>query len=135
MMQSLQTQLDRWRIIIHNRSASEILVVEEANALRLPEVLIPQNQRVAWHLNNEVRRNWNLRVISIIPVETGASSHGDDFVDYHLAELVPTSTLFPPGMQWANTSSLARGRLLDSKDRNALCAFLRVVSSSAIKST
>lgn len=135
MTQSQPTHLDRWRIIIPTRSGSEILLVEKANSLRLPEVQIPKHQRVAWHLNNEVRRNWNLRVISIVPVETGASSNGDDFVDYHVAELAPTSTLLPPGMRWASTSLLAQDRLLDPKDRNALCAFLHGVSSTAQKST
>jgi hypothetical protein len=133
MTQSPQTQLDRWRIIIPNRSVSEILVIEEATGLRLPEVNIPKNQRVAWHLNHKIKGNWNLGVISIVPVETSASSNGDVLVDYHVAELVPTNTLVPRGMRWASTSSLAQDRLPDVQDRTALCAFLNSVSSSENK--
>jgi hypothetical protein len=135
MTQPHQPQTDRWRIIIPNRSASEILVLEEPNKLCLPEVNIPRHQRVAWHLNAEVKRTWNLDVISIDPVEISASLNGGAEVAYHIAELLPRSTSLPRGLRWASIAALTPELLADTEDNDALRTFLDGLRSSANKHT
>ncbi len=135
MPQPHPTQTDRWRVIIPNKSASEIVIFEESNNLSLPEVNIPQHQRVAWHLNAEVRRNWNLDVISIIPVETSASLNGDAVVQYHVVEPLTANAPLPRGLRWMSISALTPELFPDAEDHNALRAFLATLSSSANKDT
>jgi hypothetical protein len=135
MPQPHPTLTDRWRVIIPNSSASEILILEEPNKLSLPEVNIPQHQRVAWHLNAEVRRNWNLDVISIVPVETSDSLSGDAVVQYHVVEPLTPNAAPPRGLRWTSISALTPKSLPDAEDHHALRAFLAILSSSTNKDT
>src|SRR5437868_2793592 len=105
--------MDRWRIVIPGRNASEILVLANRRKFILPEVLVPRDQRLAWHLNEQMKRNWQLPVLSVLPIHTGPNARAQDSTNYHLAELNSPKAALPSGMQWANLASLTRRMFQD----------------------
>src|ERR1700752_1667695 len=98
--------MDRWRIVVPGRTASEVLVHASHGAFLLPEVLVPRNQRLAWHLNEQVRLNWRLPSLSIVPINSKTKTGEANLAQYHVAELIFPIAALPPGLNWANSASL-----------------------------
>ena len=119
MLHSDYTNTDHWRILIPGRSASEILVLANGRNFILPEVVVPRDQRLAWHLNEQIKRNWQLPVLSVVPIRTGPNHRGKDSTNYHLAELMSPKAALPPGMNWANLASLTKEMFQDPEDFDA----------------
>jgi Phosphotransferase enzyme family len=133
MPDPIHTPFDRWRVLIPRRHASEVLVLAEQATCHLPEVRVPQNQRLAWHLNAALKHCWQLDVVSIPPVDIGPHSREDGAVRYHVAELLRANAPLPGGMQWASVSSLTPQSLPMPGDFSALRAFLKEISDPASK--
>jgi hypothetical protein len=133
MPDTLHTQLDRWRIIVANSCASEVLVLNGQDGFTLPEVRVSANQRVAWNLNAELKRNWNLDVVSITPVELESASTIDGLVQYHVAELLCADAPLPNGMGLRSVSSLTPELFANASDAEALRTFCDGLSISTSK--
>jgi hypothetical protein len=127
---SHHTHMDRWRIVIPGHNASEILVLADKGAFVLPEVLVPRNQRLAWHLNEEIKRNWQLPILSIVPVNNNANTGESESAQYHVAEIVPPGEILPPGTSWVNFALLAPETFRDAADFDAVRTFFNPLSSA-----
>ena len=124
MPDSKHTRVDRWRMVILASKPSELLVLANQHQFALPEVLVPRDQRLAWHLNKQVKRLWQLSILSIVPINTTPTGEETGSTQYHLAELVPSDSPLPPGMCCVDLSSLRPNAFRDSGDFDALAAFL-----------
>lgn len=122
------TQRDRWRVIITKPGASEIIVVPHGAACDLPEVRVPQNQRLGRKLNAELKRDWKIDVISIVPSKL--RSKAGDSVRYHLAEPIPADAPLPSGTRWAAVASLTPQSFLIDEDFYAVRGFVEELSAS-----
>jgi hypothetical protein len=121
-------QRDRWRVILTKPGASEIMVVPHGAACDLPEVRVPQNQRVARNLNAELKRDWKIDAISIVPAKR--RSKAADSVRYHLAEPIRADAPLPRGLRWTAVASLTPHSFLIAEDFNVLRSFLQELSAS-----
>ena len=124
MPDSKHMRMDRWRMVILTSKSSELLVLENQHQFALPEVLVPRDQRLAWHLNKQVKRLWQLSILSIVPINTTPTAEETDSTQYHIAELVPSESPLPSGMCCVDASSLKPDAFRDSGDFDALSAFL-----------
>jgi hypothetical protein len=122
-------QRDRWRVIITKPGASEIIVVPHGAACDLPEVRVPQNQRLARNLNAELKRAWKIDVISIVPAKL-RSKAGNAAVRYHLAEPIPGDVPPPSGTRWAAVASLTPQSFFIAEDFNAVRGFVEEPSAA-----
>ena len=123
-------QRDRWRVVITRAIASEMIVVPHGAAFDLPEVRVPQNQRLAWNLNAELKRDWQLDVVSILPSNVGPRSRAGDRLRYHLAEFVDANVPLPSGLRWASISALTSQSFLIAEDFQVLRSFVEELSAS-----
>jgi hypothetical protein len=119
---------DRWRVIITKAGASEIMVVPRGGACDLPEVRVPQNQRLARNLNAALKSDWKIGAISIVPSRL-RSTVGDS-VRYHLAEPIPADAPLPRGIRWTAVASLTPQSFLIAEDFNAVRGFVEEQSAS-----
>jgi len=109
---------DVWRTLLVRRAGSELLLSTLNSAFVIPEVTIPSHQRVAPHLNREIKRRYGLEVVSLFPLET-RSTTGELPRHYHAAELVFPNCLTPKGTSWLPASSLAEHLFHDPEDFHA----------------
>jgi hypothetical protein len=121
-------QRNRWRVIITKPGASEIIVVPHGAACDLPEVRVPQNQRLGRNLNAELKRDWKMDVISIVPSKLRPKA--GDSVRYHLAEPIPADVPLPSGIRWAAVASLTPQSFLIAEDFKAVRGFVEELSAS-----
>lgn len=133
MPDSKETQMDRWRVVLP-RGTSEVLVQAAHPALALPEVCVPKNQRLAWHINDQLRRNWGLDAVSLFPLDVAVGTAEAGVVRYHVTELLCPDRGPPDGIGWADTPSLVRETFAEPGDFDAVSAYLRAASESAIGS-
>jgi hypothetical protein len=122
-----EIERDRWRIIITKPGASEIMVVPCGAAFDLPEIRVPQNQRLARNLNAALESDWKIGVISIMPIRR-RSTVGDS-VRYHLAEPIPADMPLPRGIRWTAVASLTPQSFLIAEDFNAVRGFVEEQSA------
>lgn len=130
MPHSQHTPMDQWRIVVPGRNASELLVLADKRGFVLPDVLVPRDQRLAWHLNEQVKRNWQLSILSIVPIDTGSETSESDSPQYHVAELVPPGTPLPPGWYWVDFASLTAEAFRDARDFDAARLFFHPSSTA-----
>lgn len=133
MSDSHHMQVDRWRMVIPRRNLSELLVALDDGMVALPEVLVPRNQRLAWHLNDQAKHKWQLELLSIVPIDTRLKSGKSDFIHYHLVELLFPEGRLPRGLLWANLSSLTSQADFCLDDREGVRAFLSEWSRATAK--
>jgi len=125
MPDSNQTRRDRWRLVIPRRDSAEVLVQIEQGRFVLPEVHTPYNQRLAWHLNDQLKSNWQLEIVSMFPIHTVPGVNEESSLGYHLAEILEPDAPLPSGMRWVDVSSLSPESLASERDFAALHSFLR----------
>jgi phosphotransferase family enzyme len=125
MPDSNQIRLDRWRLVIPRRDSAEVLVQIEQGRFVLPEVRTPHNQRLAWHLNDQLKSNWQLEIVSMFPIDTQPSVREENSLGYHLAEILQPDVPLPSDMRWVNVSSLSPESLGSERDFTALQSFER----------
>ena len=106
----------RWRVLIAKRGGSEVLVAGEPARFHLPEIRIPQHERVARHLNREIQRLCNLQVVSIAPIILEDEVVEDAAARYHTAETVSSSTEASQDFKWAHVSELAADAFRNTQD-------------------
>jgi hypothetical protein len=111
---------DRWRVVVTRRNECEILFVESNQSLALPEVQIPSKQRIAWHLNDQLKRVWQLSVVSSLPLPVTPNTAIP--VRYHLAELLVPDAGLPSNLRWLERSIALKQFVLDPQDKSALDA-------------
>ena len=102
---------------------SEVLFAESGLSLALLEVQIPSRQRVAWHLNDQLRRVWQLPVVSIMPLPLASGTVAP--VRYHLAESLAPHAGLPSNLRWLELPIARKQFVLDPQDRFALDSFAR----------
>ena len=128
-MAQSQTPFDSWRIVVATRDGSEILVVAEDGLFALPEVALDRRQRLAWQINQQIGRDWQVPVLSIVPLRLsigcGVSSR------YHLTEMRPREARLPEGTQSVKVSALTRAQFRYAEDFDAATSFLATASDSA----
>jgi len=125
MPDSNPARLDRWRLVIPRRDCSEVLVQIEQGRFVLPEVRTPHNQRLAWHLNDQLKSNWQLEIVSMFPIHTRPGVTEVSSLGYHLAEILRPDAPLPSGMLWVNVASLSPESLASEGDFTALHSFQR----------
>jgi hypothetical protein len=120
MPDSNETRLDRWRLVIPRRDFAEVLVQIEQGRFVLPEVGTPHNQRLAWHLNDQLKSKWQLGIVSMFPVHTPPGVTEESSLGYHLAEILQPDAPLPSGMRWVNVTALSPESLASERDFAAL---------------
>lgn len=132
---SPEVEMDRWRMIILNRDSSQVLVERSEEQCRLPEVTVPRHQRLAWHLNAEIKSRWNLSVVSILPLECDSSDKSGSRIECHLAELHGAPAVLPPTLRWIGVQDFERSPKLPPEDRSAIRRFPETLASPVNKGT
>jgi hypothetical protein len=135
MTQAPQVEMDRWRMIILNRDASEVLAESTGGEHRLPEVAVPRHQRLAWHLNAEMKSSWNLNAVSILPLECEPSDAIGSRIEYHIAELHPAPALLPITLRWINIPDFEGNPKVPAEHRSALRRFPETLAHPVNKGT
>src|SRR5215472_3066484 len=105
---------DRWRVVVSRGDGPAVLFVKSGRSLALPEVRLPRRQRVAWHLNDQVKQIWQLPVVSIMPLT--AMPSGTAQVRYHLAESLAPHADLSPNLQWIEPAVALQQFALDPQD-------------------
>jgi len=59
---------DLFRILLYRKSGDELLLEQHDQGFALPFVLIPRRTRVAQHIAEAIRREWNFQTICLFPV-------------------------------------------------------------------
>jgi hypothetical protein len=127
MTQPVEAEMDRWRMIILNRDTTQILV--ESIERGLPEVAVPRHQRLAWHLNAEIKSNWNLTAVSILPLDCDPSDATGSLIEYHITELHPAPTALPFNLRWINILDFESNPKVPAEDRSALRRFPEILAN------
>src|SRR5258708_1701500 len=109
---------DRWRVVVTRCNESEVLFTESGHFLALPEVQIPCKQRIAWHLNHQMKRMWRLPVASIMPLPFTSNTMAP--VRYHLAESLAPEAGLASNLRWLDLSVASKQFVLDPQDKSAL---------------
>lgn len=114
---------DRWRVVVTRCNESEVLFTESGRSLALPEVQVPRKQRIAWHLNDQMKRMWQLPVVSIMPLPFTSNTVAP--VRYHLAESLAPGSGLSSNLRWLEPSIALEQFVLDPQDKSALEAVAR----------
>jgi Ser/Thr protein kinase RdoA (MazF antagonist) len=125
-MPQVQTERDRWKVIIARRNASEVLVSLIEATLALPEVQVPVGERLAGNLNAELQQHWRLNAVSLFPVEVSPPAEEHGTVRYHAAELLRPNEILPKGMHWIPVPALTERLFLERGDFVAILQLLRL---------
>jgi len=123
---------DRWRVIVVRAKGAEVLFVKRNTSLGLPEVQIPRKQRIAWHLNEQLRQVWQLPVVSTTPLPY-ASNQSETPVRYHVAEILDPALGLRSNLLWMQPSVALQESTVDPADATALEAFALSESPAAPK--
>ncbi len=125
MASLLQSPSETWRILLPRRDGSEILLSANGAGLSLPEVAIPRCQRTAEHVNAEMKRRWNLEVISLFSSGVGSNSTGVPPFPYYVVESIHPNARPPAGLHWMPIPALTDTSFADTRDFEAIRQFAR----------
>jgi hypothetical protein len=117
---------DVWRILLFANNGSELLVLKRPHGLCLPELRIPQGQRVAPHLHAEAKRVWNLETVCLKPLELPYREHERDVAKYHVMELRKSQELARIAPDSVYFSAVRRESFADSRDYRAVHQAMKV---------
>src|SRR5258708_37656486 len=106
---------DRWRVVVTRCNESEVLFTESSHFLALPEVQIPCKQRIAWHLNDQMKRMWQLPVVSIMPLPPAPNTAGS--IRYHLAESLAPEAGLASDLRWPDLWGPSKQFFLHPQDQ------------------
>jgi hypothetical protein len=115
--------MDRWRILVVNRWATEVLVRNERGLSAFPELGVPENDRAVPHIRRGFARDWQLDMVCLFPIDLGSNGVDHSLPRYYLAELQDPRAM-PDPLRWAAAASLTRERFRDDRDFQAVSAFL-----------
>ena len=113
-------KMEVWRIVLLRRNASEFLVFETDQALRLPTVEIPEYSRVALELNARIKAVWGLDVYSLYPIP---SVDAPQPARYHVVEALPFGDAAPETARWISLCDAGNFLFSDRSDFAAIEAW------------
>jgi Phosphotransferase enzyme family len=120
----LQSQNETWRILLPRRDYSEILLSTRATSFFLPEVTIPRGRRTTEHVNAEMKRRWNLEVISLFSPQFAPDAFDLSRFRYYAVESLDSNARPPDGARWTPVSALTDTSFADAHDFEAIRQFL-----------
>src|SRR5689334_15207668 len=98
--------MDRWRILVVNPSAAEVLVEVRQGLSAFPELCVPENDRPVPHIRRGFERDWRLAVACLFPIDLGPNGADHRVSRYYVAELLHPRALLPEPFGWAAARSL-----------------------------
>ena len=111
---------DVWRILLFGRCGDELLVLRSALGFRLPELRIPNGQRVAPNLNAEAKRLWKVDTVCLMPLKISRGDCAADGSKYHLMELCQRGGLVRVAPDFRRMSELKENSFADPRDYEAI---------------
>jgi hypothetical protein len=122
-MSQPQSQFDNWRIVVATSDGAEILVLKQDGLCSLPEVMLDRRQRLAWQINQQMQRDWQLPVLSIAPIQPVSNEH-EAVARYHLVEVNPREASLPEGLRPVRITALARDQFRCAEDFDIVASVL-----------
>jgi hypothetical protein len=115
-----QYEKEIYRVIILDRSGTEVLVVPGRGGIMLPAVRIPRWQRVAEKLTAAVKADWGAEVICLFtPKITGGIGNGDR-IHYLVTEHWRDARRPCSATQWMQLSALSQDSFVARCDYSAM---------------
>jgi len=121
----LPLQNETWRILLSRKHGSETLLLARGAGFFLPEVTIPRYQQTAKHVNAEMKRRWNLEVISLFSPQFDTDATDVSRFPYYAVESTHPNARPPTGMYWVPVSELTDASFSDACDFKAIRKFAR----------
>jgi hypothetical protein len=120
----LHSPTETFRILLLRRDGSEILLSSTGAVFSLLEVAIPRCQRTAEHVNAEMKRRWNLDVISLFSPDFGSDAMEGSRLNYFAVESARPNARPPAGLFWTPVPTLTNTSFSNSQDFGAIRQFL-----------
>lgn len=124
-----------FRIIIFDRSGTQILVVSGKDKLLLPSVRVPQWQRLTESISAAVRDDWGREVICLFAPTTAAREQGEATVYYEVAQDYRRVRTISKAMWWQRASADLLDLLADRHDYEALRESMLMCKAAEEKGT
>jgi Phosphotransferase enzyme family len=112
-----QTETDLHRVILFASQGEELLVLPEPGRLRLPEVSIPPQQRIAEHLTEALCRDWSQDAVSLFGLDTSST---DSATRYQVMESIDGQRSDGAGLRRVSLPSLRDCQFERSADAMAV---------------
>src|SRR4029453_4334558 len=81
-------QTSAWRILLFARNGAELLLLRSPSGIRLPELHIPEWQRIVPNLNAEAKRLWSLDTVCLFPFDVPHSEGTAGNSKYYVMEVL-----------------------------------------------
>ena len=113
-----------YRLVITRRDKSELLCFPDGPYCSLPQLDIPQSQRVAEQVNAAAKNLWNLDVYSLLTIPSGPIQGSSSPVRLQVLECIRPNGPVPPTAFWVPWSSLTDTSFRDSGNLQSIRASL-----------
>jgi phosphotransferase family enzyme len=90
---------DLFRILLYRKNGDELLLEQHDQGFALPSILVPRYTRVAQHIAEAIRREWNFQTVCLFPI-------GDRTSPTYVVELCDEISTPPTDRRWLPASSL-----------------------------
>jgi hypothetical protein len=118
MYMSLQSDHDTFRVLLYRNQATELLLEEAENSLRIPTVTIPGHSRVAEQITAAVEERWNLVTCCLFSFPNLGNANASTCCQ--VAEVCHSDPGPPAGMHWLPVNSLSISQFTEPVDFAAI---------------
>ena len=119
---------DFYRLLVLQKSGSEVLVASEQPPFTIPCVEIPRWERVAENLIEAVKKRYGISAFCLfMPKCPGTTASGEPTL-YQVMETRGGGTLFPDEMRWLPLDSISDQSFADEQDLAAITNMLRQIA-------
>jgi hypothetical protein len=131
---AIQNACEIYRVIVLEKSGTEVLLAPNGDRFALPAVNIPRGQRVAENLTAAVNTDWGEEVVCLVEPDVSASANTTG-THYQAAEHWRTSSRPKVPTQWVPLSALSHDSLTGSSDYLAIQQSIALCRAEGKEST
>lgn len=111
---------EEWRLVILDQADSRVLLDTDGDRFRLPQIRIPQWQRIAESITCCVKECWNLNTICLFSFVGQEPTDSDPTPPRYQVLECRTNSSAPAGLRWADGAALRHEDLARPEDFKAL---------------
>ncbi len=116
MEKSQAKQTSAWRILLFARNGAELLLLRSPSGIRLPELHIPEWQRIVPNLNAEAKRLWSLDTVCLFPFDVPHSEGTAGNSKYYVMEVRKPEELARVAPDFMLLSALTEASFAERRD-------------------
>jgi Phosphotransferase enzyme family len=114
---------DRYRMVILQTDGKHVLLVPHGTEFAFPELEIPALERVADHLTEVARRQWQQAIVCLFPMTPEGQQETPHVPQYYVAESLGSEDSSPTST-WVPVKSLGASSFLCASDFEVFCRAL-----------